>query len=189
MNIKQYRIFDIMVLTLIGFILNFINFAAIGKFELLTFTLDIVIVVVLITMFRWNFYGIITSVVLTLAKLILFVDYSFTVYFVTILTSICIGVVPLWFKVIPKDKTTNNSFIMLAFVIFTYAVILSANSIGTLFVGESAIDYIKAFPFVEGFNIVIVFAIMVIASKQDALLVDMETYLSRNIRRGETNDK
>lgn len=189
MNIKQYRIFDLVALTTIGCLVNFINFSMINSFLDLTFNMDVAMVIVIIALYRWGWRGIFVSVIMTVFKmLVFFMDASWQTHFIAIFTSITMVAYILWFKVINREKTQKNGFLLFMNLLYAYLIMVVSNCVGLFIVGQDVFEYLSTVLFAESLNFILVYVVLVIAAKQHTILIDVAEHLGKKIR-GENNDK
>ena len=186
MSKRNYMIFDLVLLTIIGSVIEGVLTYASNQviFLMEGFTVSFVVLFALIGMFRWNWFGVIPGIG-TAATQIFIQNQCNGAYQANpsmaagILSGICATVFTCFlFRVIPKEKMKEKiGFLFLysgvAFILYSLVYV----SVWVIF---GKVDFFFAFGKIIGWNLlnyVMASIVLLIANKQRYFLVDMNDYL------------
>lgn len=176
MSIQKFRLVDLTIWLFIGLIALGVNVLAFRVFGPLMYIIDLSLIVVFITMFRWGIYGGVLGIVLTGINVWLF-EGSLNHYVIYLLGSIMLVGNIIWFLVIPKQKIKKDVSIVFLFVITGYLLVIIGRLIAIVLLGLDVQDALFTYIFDEGINVVIVSIAFYLVSRQDNILVDMFDYV------------
>lgn len=191
MSKNTFMIFDLIILTTIGVILEVLGIVVQVKFVSSPtnfWFVSLTTVIILIAMFRWGFFGFFSYFFLTLATVITYSivgSISLIQYFIYLLGTAFVGINLLWFKIIRKDKMAKRLGYIVLYSLSGYILIALGRSLIALFGGFSFNDTLRTFIFGEAFTIVIGIIIMIIVYHQKTILVDIDKYLQEINEKGE----
>lgn len=200
MSLRRYEAFDLGALTLIAAVLEALNTYAFFAFGTsATFTLSIAAAVGMLAIFRWNLPGVVVAPIAGLASLLvrLLVGEEVTINLWIGYTVGYLGLAAclLWFKFLPKEDIRKKWLYLAGFAITGYLaidVVRTLSYLGSDYFLQAARFYFSW----DLFNCLFAFFILLIASKQANLLVDMKEYVSKiannpnsAIARQEQNEK
>lgn len=178
MKKKTFRLIDICFLTGITIIIDLVAFLmsqnANDSEVVLTYYISFYVTMGLLIMFRWNIYGYLASIVMTLAYCIIS-SASPTQYFVYLIGAIFMGINLIWFTKGFKNKLQNNFGLLVLYIISGFLLALLGRTIAGLIVTSHF--YFLGFASQEGLNLLMCFIIFLVSKKQNGLLVDMNEYL------------
>ena len=188
MSKQTYRLLDVFIFTLIASVIEIINVVAfnyfkvdIGKYSLQqVYTLSFAVVLGIIAVFRWNYYGLIVAPVAGLVSVLVrnFIGQNVTtgLYLAQSIGNMAIAVGLLFFIKNDKKKMKQSYPMMFAYYFLSYIAVEILRSICQIGTVEFNLILLNNFAF-DLINIVFGAAIFFIALKQKDLVTDMNTYL------------
>jgi hypothetical protein len=177
MSIEKYRQIDILILFFIAVVAEFLGYWLHIKLPGAGFYLSFSILVCMIGMFRWGFiaaciYPVSGMVIVLLSEpsqwLNQFLLYPFANGFIVITMLV--------FKKIGLDKARQNPFLMILFSISAYCSVAFGKGVGTLILTGVFFKGIAFYLIAELFNIIMVTALLVVLSKCEGLMSNMNEY-------------
>lgn len=181
MSIRQFRILDLGVLSVIAFILEAVNtYAFIAFGAAATFSLSVAAVVGMIAIFRWNVPGIVVGPIGGLGSLVVYQlnnqSPSLNMWLAFTVGYLGLAACLIFFRFLKKEMIKKKWYLLLAYAVGGYLavdVVRTLCYIGSGYIGDAAASYFSW----DLLNMLFAFIILVIANKQRNFLIDMKEYL------------
>lgn len=179
-NIKNYKLFDLALLSIIALVSEIMGSKLLDIFPGAGFHLSFSILVALIAMIRWDKAGAIVYIIAGLPMIFLGAGTYLENIMLYPLANLFIIFTALLFKLINRDKLRSNNFYILLYVLIAYISVGIGKGI-TLFL-MSGVFLESVFYYLMGqlFNMIMVFIILLLLKEKDGLLEDMEEYFIKD---------
>ncbi|MDD3999658.1 MAG: hypothetical protein PHX62_02015 [Bacilli bacterium] len=185
MSLKQYRNLDLLMLSILAIISEFLGTFLLEKLSV-GFTISFASLIAIIAIFRWGYRGGLAYVLAGIPMLFLYQEYSFLnnlLYY--LIGGSFIFIIPIVFKNHSLDAIRNKSSTFNLFIIFLYLSIVFGKSLTLFVLGENLFSSLRAVMGSFLFTIVISIIILNLLKKTSGLITDMtalikESQLERN---------
>lgn len=180
-GLRLYRIFDLTVLSVLAILAEGLGIVAATRFSGAGFFISFSSLVVLIALIRWKQYGVLVSVMTTVALLLLNDTASFPLLLYYLLSNSAVILIPILFHRRPVSSIVENPYLLFAYMSCYY---------GTLFVSRGFSGALIGLSFAESFaqnlaqlslSMVMTFVFLLMLRKKEGLLVDMTTYIYKEV--------
>lgn len=178
MTIKKFRTIDLIVLTVIALVVDVIGYFA-SQGALIFFYVTLSTPIMMIAYIRWNYRGLIINVVAIMAYTILYGNFEVISLIGYALSVMSIGLVIFWFKIVNPSRIKDEVLILTLYYLSGY-LLLFGFQILTQYIINGQIQWINMITR-HSINFALGWVIMMIASRQQDFMVDMKTYLLRQI--------
>lgn len=189
MSLGKYRATDLAVLTFIACGLDAIILFAKSKFPpMVYFWLSISMIISLIAIIRWNWWGLIPMVASS-CFYILFSNYamgklltvtgegtvvkSLVVYAVG---SLFIAVEMLYIRLVKKERICSSGWLLILYAVIGFVAVALGRSVVSVFFGDDFLISLAGYLQVDSLNLVWTIIILFITNKQDGILCDQKEY-------------
>lgn len=177
MTIKKFMTFDLLVLTVIASIVDIVGFFA-SKTDLKFLYVALSVIVMMIAYIRWDIKALVIPVVIILLHLILYSGGTLLTNLVYSLSLLATSLAMLWFKILKRDRIKDEILLLTLYFITGYLSMFLLQALASYLSGE--IQWVTLI-IRHSVNFILGWVILVIASRQEDLLVDMKKYLLRSI--------
>lgn len=178
MTIKKFMTFDLITLGVIAVIVDVVGYFA-SRTDLIFFYMMLSLPVMLIAYIRWNHHALWINVAVIMLHLILYGTSEVFGMLIYVMSIGSVGLALLWFKVLDKKQIKNELLLLTIYYVSTYLVLFFIQALAQMTIGEN-IQWLTLV-IRHGVNFLLGWVILVIASRQEDLLVDMKTYLLKQI--------
>ncbi|MDO9629540.1 MAG: hypothetical protein Q7I99_06535 [Acholeplasmataceae bacterium] len=179
MTIKKFMTFDLLVLSLMAVVVDVIGYFA-SQSDLVFLYVSLSIPVILIAYIRWGVKGLAINLVIMILHLILYRGIQVLPMIVYLISLASISISMIWFKITKKDHIKNEILLITVYYFTAYLTLFLFQALAQFLEGGE----IQWFTLLirHSLNIILGWVILVIASKQQDLMVDMKTYLLKQIK-------
>ncbi len=178
LTIKKFRTIDLIVLAIIALIVDVIGYFA-SQGALVFFYVTLSTPIMMIAYIRWNYRGLIINVVAIIIYTFLYSNFVFVSMIGYALSIMSIGLVMFWFKIVKPSHIKDEILILTLYYLSGY-LLLFGFQILTQYIINGQVQWITMITR-HSINFVLGWVIMLIASRQQDFMVDMNTYLLRQI--------
>ena len=169
---------DIILFTAISCALEAIIYFAAKRFESATFIVNFYLTLSLLLIYRWNLFGWIGSLLLTLG-FCLINGASWQSYIIYLGGTFALGLILVYFKKFGKHQIVKTVGGTLLYGIAGFSIVIITRSLIAFAFYQSILDNFLTQAAMEGLNLAIGIIILLICRKQNGLFEDMNDYLAR----------
>ncbi|MDY0209982.1 MAG: hypothetical protein RBQ91_01065 [Acholeplasma sp.] len=179
MTIAKYRKLDLLIWTVVCIIIDLIGYLASQK-ELIFFYVTLSTPVLLILYIRWGSWGLIPTAIVAILHTVLYRNFDFMPMVLYIFSIFGIAASMIWFKIIRKNSIKEEVLWLILYFLTGYLAMFLIQALSQFILFKE----IEWFVLItrHGLNIALGFVILMIAKRQEDLLVDMKTYLLKQIK-------
>ena len=178
MTIQKFRTIDLIVLSTIAVIVDVVGYFA-SQSALIFLYVALSTPIMMIAYIRWNYRGLIINIVSIILYTILYKNFELIPMIGYALSVMSIGLVMLWFKVIPKNQIKNEILTLTLYFVSGYVMLFMIQAF-TQYLMSNEIQWITLIAR-HSVNFILGWIIMFIASRQQDFMVDMHGYLLKQI--------
>ncbi len=178
MTIKKFMTFDLLVLTLLAVLVDVIGYFA-SLSDLVFLYVSLSIPVILIAYIRWGYKALVINLVIIILHLILYRGIQVLPMIVYLISLASISVSMIWFKLVKKNCIKDEVLLITLYFLTAYTTLFLLQAFAQYLEGGE-IQWITLL-IRHSVNIILGWVILVIASKQQDLMVDMHSYLLKQI--------
>ncbi|MCF7931492.1 MAG: hypothetical protein K9L02_08295 [Acholeplasmataceae bacterium] len=178
MTIQKFRTIDLIVLSLIALIVDVIGYFA-SQGALVFFYVTLSTPIMMIAYIRWNYRGLIVNVVAILVYTILYKNFELIPLIGYTLSVMSIGLVMFWFKIVKPSRIKDEVLILTLYYLSGYLLLFGLQVVSQWII-NGQVQWITMITR-HSINFALGWVIMLIASRQQDFMVDMKTYLRRQI--------
>ncbi|PKK99277.1 MAG: hypothetical protein CVV57_03675 [Tenericutes bacterium HGW-Tenericutes-2] len=186
MTIKKFMTFDLLVLTLLAVLVDVIGYFA-SLSDLVFLYVSLSIPVILIAYIRWGYKALVINLVIIILHLILYRGIQVLPMIVYLLSLGSISVSMIWFKLVKKNGIKDEVLLITLYFLTAYTTLFLLQAFAQYLEGGE-IQWITLL-IRHSVNIILGWVILVIASKQQDLMVDMHSYLLKQIEERKKEEK
>lgn len=192
MSLKQYRMLDLFVMTILAVVFEFLNyFAAVAISGYRILFMSYTIVLSLIAIYRWDYRGVIVSIAGGITACLAYQAFDISQIIAYTIGNASVVLVALAFeRGLKKERIVNNKillviYLFLAFVVVSFfrSLIIALFEINNFV--STLVDSLKQEIMFESLSFVISCIIILVAARKDGIMVEMVDY----IRRTQEEDK
>ncbi len=178
MTIKKFMTYDLIVLTLMAIVVDIIGYFA-SQSDLVFLYVSLSIPVILIAYIRWGYKALVINLMIIVLHLILYRGIQVLPMIIYLVSLASISLSMIWFKITKKDGIKDEVLLITMYYLTAYLILFLLQALAQ-FVEGGEIQWITLL-IRHSVNIILGWVILVIASKQQDLMVDMNTYLLKQI--------
>ena len=178
MTIRKFRTVDLIVLTTIAIIIDVIGYFA-SRSDLVFFYVTLSIPIMMIAYIRWNYRGLIINVAAILVYTVLYRNFELIPFIGYTLSIMSLGLVMVWFKIVKRNHIKDEVLLLTLYFVSGYLVLFGIQVL-TQYIISGDIQWITMITR-HSINFILGWIIMLIASKQQDFMVDMDSYLRKQI--------
>jgi hypothetical protein len=178
--------FDLLVLTLLAVLVDVIGYFA-SLSDLVFLYVSLSIPVILIAYIRWGYKALVINLVIIILHLILYRGIQVLPMIVYLLSLGSISVSMIWFKLVKKNGIKDEVLLITLYFLTAYTTLFLLQAFAQYLEGGE-IQWITLL-IRHSVNIILGWVILVIASKQQDLMVDMHSYLLKQIEERKKEEK
>lgn len=186
MTIAKYRLMDLIFLGLVAVVVDLIGFFASQK-ELIFLYVTLSAPIILIIYFRWGVYGFFVNGVIALMHTILYQNFEILPMIGYFASIFALGSAMIWFKITSKSNIRSEVLLVTLYFLTGYLALFITQAMIQLVLFET-VEWIVLISR-HGFNIILGWVIMMIARHQEDFMVDMKTYLLKQIRERQEEER
>ncbi len=178
MTIKKFMTFDLIVLTLLAVVVDVIGYFA-SQSDLIFLYVTLSIPVILIAYIRWGYKALVINLVIIVLHLIMYRGIQVIPMIVYLVSLASTSLSMIWFKLIKKDDIKDEVLLITLYFLTAYVALFLLQAFAQFLEGGE----IQWFTLLirHSVNIVLGWVILMIAARQQDLMVDMNTYLLKQI--------
>jgi len=186
LTIKKFMTLDLLVLTLLAVLVDVIGYFA-SLSDLVFLYVSLSIPVILIAYIRWGYKALVINLVIIILHLILYRGIQVLPMIVYLLSLGSISVSMIWFKLVKKNGIKDEVLLITLYFLTAYTILFLLQAFAQYLEGGE-IQWITLL-IRHSVNIILGWVILVIASKQQDLMVDMHSYLLKQIEERKKEEK
>ena len=178
MTIKKFMTMDLIVLSILAIIVDVIGYFA-SKSDLVFFYISLSIPIMLIAYIRWGYKAFVINIVVLLLHLVL---YGTTKVLGTMIYSISIlslAIAMVWFRIVSRSSIKKEVFLITLYFLTGYLTLFLMQALAQYAISKDV--QWTTLIIRHAVNIVLGWVILMIASRQEDLMVDMHQYLLKQI--------
>jgi hypothetical protein len=178
LTIKKFRTIDLIVLTTIAVIVDVIGYFA-SQSALVFLYVSLSIPIMMIAYIRWDYRGLVVNVAAIIIYTILYQNFEWIPMIGYALSIMSVGLVMLWFKIINRNHIKNEILTLTLYFLSGYIMLFGIQAL-TQYIMSNQIQWITLIAR-HSINFILGWVIMMIASRQQDFMVDMNQYLLKQI--------
>lgn len=178
MTIKKFMTMDLMVLSIIAIIVDIIGYFA-SRSELVFFYISLSIPIMLIAYIRWGSKALVINGVVVILHLILYGTSDILATMLYSLSLISVGLALLWFKFVPRNQIKHEVLLITLYFLSAYTLLFLIQALAQYSIGFE-VQWVTLL-FRHMVNVILGWVILMIASRQEDFMVDMNHYLLKQI--------
>lgn len=182
----QYKTADILLFLLIMCVCEAINVFAIRSwFPGMMFTVSVMLLVTLIVLVRWNWFGLLFPVAdgLIYCWMNGAAAWQFGVYAIG---NAFVALVWLFFLAVPKEKVTAHWWLTCIYAAIAFVLLLLGRSVVAACFGESFVNTLKATAVGEALNLAFAIIGLLVVRRFDGMFCDQKQYLLKVAKERDT---
>ena len=178
MTIKKFMTIDLIVLTLLAVVVDIIGYFA-SQSDLVFLYVTLSIPVILIGYIRWGYKALAINIVIIILHLILYRGIQVLPMIVYLISLASLSISMIWFKLVKKDGIKDEVLLITLYFLTAYVALFLIQAFAQFLEGGE-IQWITLL-IRHSVNIILGWVILMIAARQQDLMVDMNTYLLKQI--------
>lgn len=175
-TIEKYKIFDLILLSIIAVISEYIGSLIHTNLSGAGFQLSFSILIAMIAIIRWGEVGSVVYSTAGVVNLFIMDGNLFDKILLYPIANLFIILSTTLFKYFDRHRLNESKFRLLIYVILSYLSVAIGKGFATLVIERVFFGSIAIYMIGQLFNILITFLIFLIIRRTDGLLVDMEMY-------------
>ena len=179
MTIKKFMTFDLLVLTIMAVVVDVIGYFA-SQSELVFLYVSLSIPVILIAYIRWGYKALVINLVIVVLHLILYRGIQVIPMMIYLISLLSISVSMIWFKFTKKNGIKDEVLLITLYFLTAYTTLFFIQALAQ-YVEGGEIQWVTLL-IRHSVNIILGWVILMIASRQEDLMVDMNVYLLKQIQ-------
>jgi hypothetical protein len=179
LTIKKFMTFDLLVLTIMAIVVDVIGYFA-SQSDLVFLYVSLSIPIILIAYIRWGYKALVINLIIMVLHLILYRGIQVLPMIIYLFSLISISISMLWFKFTKKDSIKDEVLLITLYFLTAYITLFLIQAIAQ-YVEGGEIQWVTLL-IRHSVNIILGWVILMIAARQQDLMVDMKTYLLREIK-------
>lgn len=179
MTIAKYRLIDLIVLTLLCVIIDIVGFF-VSQSDLIFFYVTLSTPILLIIYIRWDYRGLISTLVVAVLHLILYRNFDLLSLALYVTSIFMITTAMIWFKLVGRNQI-KQEVLWLTLYFLTGYLMMFFTQVLAQYILFKEIEWIVLITR-HGLNLILGWVILMIAKRQEDFMVDMEKYLLNQIK-------
>ena len=182
----QYRLADLFLFLLIMVVCEVINIFAVRQwFKGQLFTISVMLLVTLIVLIRWNWWGVLFPII-DGAVYCWMCGASGAQFGIYILGNAFVSLIALLFLAVPKEKITNHWYTTIGYAALGYVLLVLGRTLVGLCFGWNFVDTLLGTLAGESLNLVFAIVGLLILRKLNGMLADQKKYLFKVTKERDT---
>jgi hypothetical protein len=176
MTLKNYRKMDLILLSILAVLAEFMGLWLHSKYPLAGFYISFSTLISIIAMLRWGKFGVIVSCVIAIPTTLLSGSMSLSLFLFYVISNCSVILLPVFFKSFKTSNIISKSYLLFGYVVSFYGVLTITRGLIGVIIGltffEAVIQTINQLLFIMIIN----YIVLILVKKREGLLVDMATY-------------
>jgi len=178
LTIKKFMTFDLIVLSVVAVLVDVVGYIA-TRTDLVFFYMMLSLPVMLIAYMRWGYKALWINLVVMGLHILLYGTSEILGMMIYLLSILSVSSALIWFKFVDKKLIKNELLLLTLYYVSTYLILFFIQVLAQWSI-DSSIQWVTLI-IRHGVNFFLGWVILVIASRQEDLLVDMKSYLLKQI--------
>lgn len=176
-SIEKYRIFDLVILSILAVAAEIVGNILHIKLPGAGYHLSFAILIAIIAMIRWGAVGAVTYVVAGFAMLFFYQGSVLEAFLLYPFSYVFVGLSAIFFRFVDRNKLREDVFLLLLYSLIAHLSVAVGKGITMYILTGDFIDGFILFNITQIFSIVIVSIALLVIKEKDGLLVDMKKQL------------
>lgn len=179
MDLKQYRLMDLALLTLLAVAAQVIGTYLHNILPSAGFYMNFSVLITLIAIYRWGGYGALVLVVSGIPMIFLGVNTIGINLVLHVIAPCAIYAISIILRKLGAQRILGDTLQLLLLTVVTYLILALGQSVGVLLLGDNPINGGVMYFLANSFNMLMTYVVLLLVRKRPGLMIDMKTYFER----------